>query len=392
MSFEYFEYLYEKNQFDEIQIIDRAVESQGRPYYFLAMVRKGDQVQVCVLAQTKPWAGCFAMDQNTMRQNMKASLMWAGSAVDMSKIEINGQVLEIGGGQFQTLGEGSPECMAFLEKLAEAGWKMPKDHVFYQMEWNSIELSQAEVRTPPARLPDWKNADICVTWAQQAKGYCIEKPLKLMAVSQKKTESEAGSDAESNAGSAAEPKVETDAESDVPMICSGQGFSFSMTDQDGIVKNAVCYVNSVTLIDMWAEYDQQFADPEYQKKAREHVSEEQFEDMKQDLYRALEQECPRGMCFFGIEYECECEADLTLEFYAAEYLESSPAVHHGGATVYLSTSKPSKEIGDHGLKLRACVIRTPAAPDTKELCVELFSAHEMIPEREEVFAGRKSDT
>ena len=46
MSFEYLEYLYEKNQFDEIQIIDRAVESQGRPYYFLAMVRKGDQVQV----------------------------------------------------------------------------------------------------------------------------------------------------------------------------------------------------------------------------------------------------------------------------------------------------------------------------------------------------------
>lgn len=349
MSFEYLEYLTEKNRFDDIKIIGKTIESQGRPYYFLAMVRKGDQVQICILAQTKPWADTFKSDHSTMRQTMKAPFLWTGSAVNISRIKINDQVLDIGGGQFATLDTGSAESMVFMAKLADAGWSMPKDSVFYQMDWDSIELAQAEVRTQLNQFPDWENAQICITWGQHTKGYCIEKPIGLTIDSQ------------------------------------GYEISFSITDQDGTVHNAVCYINSITLIDMWAEYDKQFADPEYQKKAREHVSEEEFENMKQDMYRALEQECPRGMCYVGIEYECECEVDLSLQFYAVEYLESAPVAHQGSAAVYLSNPKPDKELGIHGLKLHASVLHTPVSPDAKELQAELFAACEYIPEREEVF-------
>lgn len=361
MSFEYMEYLVEKNQFDDIQIIGKTIESQGQPYYFLAMVKKEEQAQLCIMAQTEPWADSLGDDHSTMRQSMRASLRWTGSAVDISKIKINDQELEIGGGQFGILNENSMENIMLLAKLADAGWRMPRDSVFYQMDWSCIELMQAEIRTPLQQFPDWEHARVGITWGQRTIGYCVEKPVRL-AVS-----------------TGAQPEQAPDRDGGMQKV------SFKITSKDGTERDAVCYLNSVTLIDMWAEYDKQFADPEYQKKVREHVSEEEFENMKQEMYRALEQECPRGMCYFGIEYECECDVDLSLQFYAADYLESAPVVHHGSASIYLSISKADREFGVHGLKLRACVIHTPVAPDTKELQAELFDAYELIPEREEEF-------
>ena len=45
--------------------------------------------------------------------------------------------------------------------------------------------------------------------------------------------------------------------------------------------------------------------------------------------------------------------------------------------------KPDQELGNHGLKMRACVIQIPLEPGTEELEAELFSYSEKICELEE---------
>lgn len=57
MNFESFEDLVGEKNFDEIKIIGKDVRYMGEPSHFAAMVRKGDQAELCILMQKKRSAG-----------------------------------------------------------------------------------------------------------------------------------------------------------------------------------------------------------------------------------------------------------------------------------------------------------------------------------------------
>ena len=155
----------------------------------------------------------------------------------------------------------------------------------------------------------------------------------------------------------------------------GKKRSFSFLDHDG--EQVWCHINDVTLIDVWEDTEKQFQDPKYIKK----VSPEQLAEIKESCYKALEQNCPQGMCYIGIEYECS--KDFSLQFYTKEYLSSYPECHSGSAFFFLMRLKPDKDTGTHGLPLKGCVMQTPLSPDTVKIPAELFSYQEKRKEWEE---------
>lgn len=157
----------------------------------------------------------------------------------------------------------------------------------------------------------------------------------------------------------------------------GKGRSFHFVDNSG--DPVQCYINRVILIDVWKELEEQFNDPKYTKG----FSPEQLQQAKRDCLEALEQSCPKGMRYVGIEYECSKE--MSLQFYSKQYLKSRPKEHRGGSvSVSLGmTLKPDQETGTHHLPLRGCMIQTAVPPDTLKIPAELFFAFEKAEAWEE---------
>ncbi len=145
--------------------------------------------------------------------------------------------------------------------------------------------------------------------------------------------------------------------------------------EDG--KQAMCYINKVELHDVWAGQEQRFADPVYRERVLQHMSEEEFEKMQEDVYRILEEHCPKGKCFIALEYECS-EENIGVNFYDKEYLDSVPQPSSGSCSSMMMRNKPEKETGIHGLKLRGEMIQKPLDRDTKSLEAELFCYYTMV--------------
>lgn len=150
----------------------------------------------------------------------------------------------------------------------------------------------------------------------------------------------------------------------------GKSRSFSFTDDYG--DNVQCHINNVTLIDVWKNTEEELRDP----KLAERFSPEQLEQARKQSYDALEQSCPKGMCYIGIEYECSKNYDLV--FHSKQYLKSRPETRQGSAHFIMMRLKPDQETGTHGLPLKGCVIQTPVSPDTSKIPAELFLYHERI--------------
>ena len=144
----------------------------------------------------------------------------------------------------------------------------------------------------------------------------------------------------------------------------GKSCSFSFVDNYG--DKVQCYINNVVLIDVWKDTEEKFSDPRYAEK----FSEEQMQEMKNRHYEMLEQSCPKGMCYIGIEYECS--KDLNLQFYSKDFLKSVPEPQKGSAVLLFMRLKPDKETGTHNLPLKGCVIQTAVSPDTSKMPAELF--------------------
>lgn len=144
----------------------------------------------------------------------------------------------------------------------------------------------------------------------------------------------------------------------------GKPRSFCFVDNYG--DEVRCYINDVTLIDVWKNTEEQYNN----SKLEERFTPEQLEQAKKQIYEALEQSCPRGMYYIGIEYECT--KDINLVFYSKEYLKSCPESHSGSSSFLLMRLAPDKETGIHNLPLKGCVIQTPVSPDTYKIPAELF--------------------
>ena len=155
--------------------------------------------------------------------------------------------------------------------------------------------------------------------------------------------------------------------------------SFRFTAHDG--SKVQCHINQVTLVDVWAEARKSFGDEELRKR----FTEEQLREMENSYYQVLRQNCPEGMCYVGIEYECS--KDISLQFYERAFLDSYPESRSGSATFFVMSVKPDKKTGSHGLALRGTDIAVPVPPDTTAVSVELLFYMERTEAWEEVIDG-----
>ena len=80
---------------------------------------------------------------------------------------------------------------------------------------------------------------------------------------------------------------------------SGKNRSFYFTDDYG--DNVQCRINNVTLTDVQKNTEKELRNP----KLAESFSPEQLEEARKHSYYALEQCCPKGMCYIDIEYEAK---------------------------------------------------------------------------------------
>lgn len=131
------------------------------------------------------------------------------------------------------------------------------------------------------------------------------------------------------------------------------------------------YVNGLSHYDVWKAAGKRFADEEIKKR----FTDKQLKALKKDYYDQLAQTCPQGMDLAVIEYETD--DNTQLDFYTREYLEARPEAPQGSAILW--HLKPDREQGPHGLKNRACIIKTVEKDFQGDIEAEVFNQWRKIP-------------
>ncbi len=340
MNFEIFNVLCANAEYDEVRVIGKDVEKEGRFYYILGMTLKEKKASLHILEITDELLEEYH-HKVTPRESLKNHIeSRKNRSFFMHTRELrNGKTsYETAGGTSGPLRHDNMyEAFLLFSKMREAGWKVSKDSYFYDVEWECLAVTNIELRDEFESLPEWTD-DMQVLIDIMPEESVIELPVVL----------ERGKTSE---------------------------LEFKMKDGSP----AVCYINKVDTIDVWADTEEKFADTEYRERMLQHMTEDELEDMKRDFLKALEQQCPRGKHYMVIEYECTQEVGLT--FYDREYLDTLPKPSKGSATSVFMNVKPEAETGAHGLKLRGCVIQKPLDKDEKTLEAELFSYSKKVEKR-----------
>lgn len=344
--------------FDEVMPIGRTVELEGKAHHIVGMTRTGKQAEMYVLecapkekepsgnglAENDSKAGGLSrMPEHTNRMSMKI--------VPVECLLYNIVTIKLGEWELETgdansgplaLNEGGAivdaDCESYLlfYEMMRSGWTLPEDSPFLSMDWNDIWLTRLTFRTEIEHLPVWTDQEILIKWGRRTKPHYVEKPVCLTV---------------------------------------GEETELHFVIEDG--RHGVCYINKVYPMDIWKENEEKFKNPRY----LEIMSAEELEKQKESFFRNLEQDCPRGMCYLGIEYECTLEGSLA--FYDRAFLESEPRTYQGRSSMMMMLLRPDEPTGRHGLRQRGCIIQTPVAPDIQKLKAELFRFDEMFGEGKE---------
>lgn len=344
MNFNIFNHFYKESHFDEIQVIGKEIEKEGKSYHIIGMTLKDKKVRIYGLELSKnseerePWR------EKTPRESMKESMEEDRNGSFLMHIREfrNGtKVYETAGATAGVMEQGD-FCEAYMlfARMYEAGWRIPEESVFAEVPWENLMLTNIELREEYDVLPVWSK-DMEALIMPIPVNVAVEKPVCL------------------EIGKAAE-------------------IEFSLEDGS----RAVCYINKIELMDVWTEEEKKFSDSAYREKLLQHVSEEEFEQMKKHFFEVLEEHCPRGKYWLALEYECS--EDISLNFYDREYLDTIPKPCGRSASSLFMRLKPEKETGEHGFKARGCVIQKLLDGDTKQVDGELFSYSEIVKKRVEM--------
>lgn len=358
MNFEQMRLAYRK--FDEVIPIGRTVEWEGKAYHIAGMTRIGKQAEMYVLESMPEETGlpengtaesgleevsgeAGRKGRHTNRMSMKI-VPAECPFFNIRMIRLGDRELETGGANSGPLAlnegcavDADNENDFLFYEMMRAGWALPEDSPFLTMDWNDMWLTRLSFRTETTSLPVWReDQEILVKWGRRTKHHYVEKPVCLTV---------------------------------------GEEAELDFTIEDG--RHGVCYINRVYPIDIWKENEEKFKNPRY----LEIMTAEELEKQKEAFFRNLEQDCPRGMCYLGIEYECTLEGSLA--FYDRAFLESEPETYQGSSGFMMMLLRPDEPTGKHGLQQRGCVIQTPVAPDVRQLEAELFRFDEMFEEGRE---------
>lgn len=374
MNFELFQKLFPR--YHEIMVLGKSLEKEGKPYHLIGMTRVDDGAELSVLNMCRPLNSYPAWEEQcelTMRETMKQHEEADDNYfMGIKAFLFNGTEYSVRSASSGCLNPwGDVETLGLFTEMQKAGWRVPEDSVFYRRDWEEIGLTKITIDLEGKELPVLEDDKITVVKNIGTRNVGIEQPVTLFIESEeKKSHTVIRQKEEKEPDTVLRQKEEKK---------PGKSDTIIFKKEDGT--EAVCYINRVYRMDVWKDQEERFADPDWNKRIRKYMSEEKLEDLKRQTREEMEQECPRGMYYVGIEYECS--EDIALQFYSREYLDSIPKVHEGSATSMIMLLKPDKKTGVHGLKLRGAVIQTPVTGETTELAAELFCYMVTTPEQEE---------
>lgn len=338
MKFSYLEDIHK--QWHDVLVIGRTIEHDDKKYHIIGMTA-GDDVKLHIIEPYTETENYFSgtkgvRSQRKILREQRERRENEVTYMHCSEFRLGNTMLEVrsgSGGSLKYSTQDYESIQLFLDML-RAGWVLPdwlKDE-----EWDNLQMDTLVIDSLN-KLPHY-TSDMPITIKHRADfiPHILEKTVTLNV---------------------------------------GKSSSFSFVDNYG--DKVQCYINNVVLIDMWKEAEEQFNNPKY----TEMLSAEQLQEVKELQYKALEQNCPKGMCYIGIEYECS--KDINLQFYTKEFLKSVPETHSGSSVFLMMNHKPDKETGTHNLPLKGCVIQTAVPPDTSKIPAELFLYHEKVPAWEE---------
>lgn len=340
MNYKTFKGYWEAFSFDELKVIGRDVCLDGSPVHFAGMGRKGQQAYFYFLEQQISSEN--RADWRTERTNRESMLESEqedrGSAIHISKVKIGDCEFEMQGGSCGSLAQGNQlEANFFFSQMLDAGWEIGEDSPFYSLDWSCIGLAALELQGSYEKLPKLAGP-MEFTIGFTSRSHILQIPVEL--------------------------KI-------------GQADELHFTPENG--EEVMCYVNQVDMAEPLKEEREKFADEQYRERILQHCSQEEFEDMKRTVFETLQADCPEGMGYFTVEYECTRE-NFSLQFYAAEYLDSVPEEKEGCSSMIMFGGKPEEETGPHGLRNRIAVVQYAVPVESKALRAELFMALETVGE------------
>lgn len=319
----------------DILVIGRTIERDGKKYHIIGMTME-EYAELYIIEPYEEQKGHNPKKKRTQRMILKEQEIQKNSYLNCPEFKIGSKKLCIQSGCGGVLmPENYEEIKLFLDMM-DAGWEIP-EWLKYE-DWDRLQLITLRIDNLK-RLPKYSpDMPITIKHGLTAKKHLLSRAKSIT-------------------------------------VEIGRPVSFQFTAHDG--EKVQCYINNVMLIDVWEEARKEFGNAKY----RERFTEEQLQEIENNYYEALKQNCPKGMYYIGIEYECSRE--INLQFYSKEFLESYPETHGGSATFLSMRLKPEKKTGMHGLPLKGYGINTPFSPDTREVSVELLFYMEKVEAWEE---------
>lgn len=358
MDYQLFQTFLKISRFDEIQIIGKDVMLDDACIHIVGMgLRKEGPNKgpyLYIFEEQPQQEECTACRHNqTKRESMLESEHTdrsSSKALHIRQIKIGETYYSFQGGSMRSLLQADfVQAYLFIQQMTENGWCIPKESPFYEMDWHHIALAELRLNGVYDNLPELKGEIGQVTLGMTSRQYTVQIPVQL----------ERGKTAE---------------------------LRFSL-EEGG--EEIVCYINQVGMSQPLQEQQERFQDVQFREIALQHQSIEEFERMKKSVLDALEEQCPAGMGYFTVEYECTRE-NFSAQFYAVEELdrvwESVGTQIIGGSTgvttILMMGEKPDPETGPHGLRSRSTVVQSAVPVETQTLAAELFFMIETIPEKD----------
>lgn len=331
MNFSYLENNHK--QWRDILVIGRTIERDSQKYHIIGMTLT-DTADIYIL---EPYAESDHITKKrkgilNQRRVLKEQADSVFSYLQCSEFVFGNERLQTQGGTSAPLKFALNDYSNFqlFFDMLSAGWKVPE--WLRTTDWDDLQLVSLSIdaKRLPNYLPDMP---ITITHQPDWIQHIIEKPVILHV---------------------------------------GKSCSLSFTDHTR--ETVWCHINQVTLIDMWKDTEERFHDPALTDK----FTPEQIQQAKKISEEALAQNCPKGMYYVGITYECT--KDLGLTFYSEQFLKSRIQKSFGTSFLAGLIFKPDQKNGAHGLPLRGCAIQTPVPGDTSSIRAELFYYNEKISE------------
>ncbi len=279
MNFEQLEQA--RTEYDEIMPVGRDVVKDGKRYHIIGMTRRRAEAFLYVIERQEPIIDermkkrLCCQKGNIRYSNRDDRIVTQGpdsyfsgvSAIGIGKTRLETRSSTSGPMAFET----GFDCRSalLLSEMMKVGWHLPSDSGFQTLDWQNVWLTELSFRTEVDTLPVWSEEDISVTARRRGESFYIQEPI-LLTVGE---------------------------EQEIPFTYGGD-------------KKAVCYLNRVFVMDVWEGFEKMFQKQMQDPRLAQKMTKEEFDHYKEGFYRSLSENCPRGTCYLGIEYECTAQGAL----------------------------------------------------------------------------------